>query len=423
MADAKNNQKGMATILVAIVLVVIVTLMVIFATRVGIFDQRMSANEVRYKEAFAIAEAGLDITSQRFATEFKRLYDGQTAATANSTLTTILTNSQFNVATEADGTVAEVNEPSFTSTIIATGVNFGGIPVYTIESVGIGGDGSATATLQRQFTMANVFNGSTPDVPIIVGGAVGTGGNFNVTANPNKGGPGVPVSIWAGGSVAISSSSATCHSEFYDGNNAQCSNPSGNSENISRGTNPATAVTAYDPAFPDVLPNDPNFPSDMFNFVFGLPRSDYQVKKAQAAANGQVVNSCADIISAGQSAGANGPLWWVTGPCDIQGNNIIGTESQPVILVIENNLFKMGGGKQTINGIVYLFDDDLAAGPSPSAQLGGSPEIVGSFISDIGGNAMQGSYSVVYNPVLNDSFNSNGNNYDFAYVPGSWRDF
>jgi len=59
----------------------------------------------------------------------------------------------------------------------------------------------------------------------------------------------------------------------------------------------------------------------------------------------------------------------------------------------------------------------------PSAQLGGTTEIVGSFISDVGGAAMQGSYSVVYDPNLVASFQANGSNYNFAYIPGSWRDF
>lgn len=55
-----RNQQGVATIVVTVVLLVVMTLMVLFASRVGVFDVRMAANEARYKEAFAMAEAGLD---------------------------------------------------------------------------------------------------------------------------------------------------------------------------------------------------------------------------------------------------------------------------------------------------------------------------------------------------------------------------
>lgn len=424
----QNKQQGMATIIVAIVILVVISIMVLFAARVGVFDQRMSANEARYKEAFAIAEAGLDYAAERFESEFTRLYDGSTNATSNATLTNILANSQFPNNTEIDGTAPEANEPYFTVSITDTGVSPTGsaINAYTVTSTGVGSDGTATATVQRQFSMAYVFGGAVPDVPIIVGGAVGTGGNFNIVGNPNGGGEGVPVSIWTGpnnSDVEATSSSATCHLEFYDGNNAQCSNPSGNDENISRGTNPATSISSYDPTYPDIIPNDPDFPDDLFNFIFGVPRDSWQTIETQTnveSNNTQVTTDCSAMVAAGTAAGQNFPIWWVNGNCSISGGPTIGSTDNPVILVVADGQLKVTGGAQ-INGVVFLFDKP--GGGSPSADLGGTTEIVGSFISDAGGSAMQGSYSVVYDPSVIDSFISNGNNYSFAWIPGSWRDF
>jgi len=413
-------QKGMATVFVAVVVLVIMTIMVLFAARVGVFDQRMAANEARYKEAFAIAEAGLNHASERFEAEFNRLYDGSTTASSAATLNTIVANSTIAANTEIDGTAPEANEPYYTATIVDSGNNFNGVPIFTVIGTGVGSDGTGTATVQRQFTMAHVFGGLVPDVPVIVGGAVGTGGNFNVVANPDGANEGVPVAIWSNDVIAASAASATCHAEFYDGNNAQCSNPSGNTENISRGTNPASDITVYDPAYPDLLPNDPNFPDDLFNFVFGVPLAEWQVKRNEAASNNQLVTDCSEIIALGADAGSEHPLWWVDGPCDITGGTL-GSVDAPIILVIEDNELK-GSGNAVINGIVYLFDNPDEAG-TPSAALTGTMEIVGSLISDVGGNAMDGSYSVVYDPNLVGSFVSNGNSYTFAWVPGSWRDF
>lgn len=60
---AKSNpkfQRGAAVLLVSVVLLIAVTLLIMFAARVGILDQRISGNEFRHKEAFSNAEAGLD---------------------------------------------------------------------------------------------------------------------------------------------------------------------------------------------------------------------------------------------------------------------------------------------------------------------------------------------------------------------------
>jgi len=398
--------------------------MVIYATRVGLQEQRISANDVRYKEAFAIADGGLDHSTQLFASEFQRLYDGTDPTTSTTTLATILTNSAVSNQALGGG--------SFTVTATDTGSLAGSIPIYTFQSVGTGADGTGTATIQRQLTMAYVFGGTAPDVPVIVGGAVGTGGNFNVVANPNGGGDGVPVSIWSSDTISASSSSATCHMEFYDGNNAQCSNPSGNQENITRGTNPATSIGTYDVTMPDVIPDETvsdggRFPDDLFNFVFGISRSDYLIKKNEAASNGQLVSDCSEIVTAGINAGDNHPLWWVEGDCQINGGtigDITSTPASPVILVIEDSEFGVSGNSQ-INGIVFLFDKDPAdVTESPTASMTGTTEINGSFISDVGGAAMSGSYSIVYNPNIIDAFSpANGNNFSFTYVPASWRDF
>jgi len=296
--NTKKYQQGLATVIVAIVLLVIMTVMVIFAARVGVFDVRMAANEARYKEALITAEAGLDYSTQRFSSEFTRLYDGTDAGTAGTTLATIANNAQVNTNTEPDGTAPEAGDPYFTVTVTNTGASYGGIPVYEFVSTGVGADGTGTATVRRQVTMANVFGGTVPDVPVIVGGAVGTGGNFNVVANPNGAGEGVPVSVWSSGDISGTNSSATCHFEFYDGNNAQCSNPSGNTENISMGGDLAalSPISSHDPTVPDLLPNDPNFPADIFAFIFGVPRAQWELKYAEADANLQAGNVLRNLM-------------------------------------------------------------------------------------------------------------------------------
>jgi hypothetical protein len=56
----RHRQKGGLTVFTAIMVLVILTLMIFYAVRVGLFSQRISANDVRQKTAFNAAEAGTE---------------------------------------------------------------------------------------------------------------------------------------------------------------------------------------------------------------------------------------------------------------------------------------------------------------------------------------------------------------------------
>jgi hypothetical protein len=64
---AGRYQSGVVTIFTAVMILVLLTLMVFFGMRVGVFEQRVSANEVRQKDAFHVAESGI-----HFGKEFLR---------------------------------------------------------------------------------------------------------------------------------------------------------------------------------------------------------------------------------------------------------------------------------------------------------------------------------------------------------------
>jgi hypothetical protein len=65
---AKNlhYQSGMVTIFTGILILVLLTLMMFFALRVGIFEQRVSANEMQQKRAFHAAESGIQHAKEYF---------------------------------------------------------------------------------------------------------------------------------------------------------------------------------------------------------------------------------------------------------------------------------------------------------------------------------------------------------------------
>ena len=390
-------QQGMATLIISIVVLVITTLMVFFAAKVGIFDFRMAANEARYKEAFATAEAGLDFAIQKFGDQFSNNFTGPTS------WATIINNSQVVNGRKADGTAAGAGEPSFGVIVTNTGALIGGVSVFHFQSTGLSADGSGTATVHREITMKKILGGSSPQVSIMAGGTVGTGGNFNIVANPNGGGNGIPVSIWTNSDVTMQGSSATCQMQDFSGNNAQCGSTLSSAGNIGS----------------DVLPNDSHFPSDIFRYMFGVARNDWETIYTMANSSHQVVPDCSGLNT---TSGQKFRLWWITGNCDISGK-VVGSLNDPVILVIDDHqLVDKANG--ILYGIPYVFDNPGNAA-IPSADFGGSPVINGALVTDIGGSAMQGSYSVVYNSTLLGNLTSENNsaNYGIAYIPGSWRDF
>ena len=409
MGNLSNNrfQQGMATLVITISVLIIITLMVIFATKVGIFDLRMAANEARYKEAFATAEGGLDFAIQKFEDQFRNDFS------RTASWTTIISNSQIANGTKMDGTTAGVGDSSFGVTVTDTGALIGGISVFHFQSTGLSADASGTATIHLEITMKKILGGAAPEVSVMAAGSVGTGGDFNIVANPNGAGNGIPVSIWTGGpspngNVTMQGSSATCQLQDFTGNNSTCSNPSG--EKLSSAGNIGL----------DILANDINFPNDVFQYMFGVARGDWETIYAMANSNSQVINDCSSL---NETSGKNFRLWWVVGNCDIS-NQIIGSHDDPVILVIDDQQLVDKGANGILYGIPYLFDNP-SSNTIPGTDFGGSPSIYGSLVSDVNGGALQGSYSVIYDATLlgNLTIDNNSANYGIAYIPGSWRDF
>ena len=54
------RQRGALTLFSAVLLLILMTLALFYASRVSIFETRLSANEVRSKQAFHAAEAAVD---------------------------------------------------------------------------------------------------------------------------------------------------------------------------------------------------------------------------------------------------------------------------------------------------------------------------------------------------------------------------
>ena len=54
-----SRQRGALTMLSAVLILILLTEMVLYAAQVGVFEQRKSGNELRQKQAFHAAEVGI----------------------------------------------------------------------------------------------------------------------------------------------------------------------------------------------------------------------------------------------------------------------------------------------------------------------------------------------------------------------------
>ena len=89
-------------------------------------------------------------------------------------------------------------------------------------------------------------------------GNIPLNGNFTVVANPNSAGKGVPVSVWSKITIDnLSGTAATCQLGEYLLAGDNCTGADVISSSAGKGA--------------DIVDNDPLFPSDVFQYVFGVP--------------------------------------------------------------------------------------------------------------------------------------------------------
>lgn len=454
----RASQGGMTTLFISVIVLIVVTLVVVYAAKVGMMDLRMSGNEYRYKEAFAVADGGLEYAVQQFAKSTTVQCVDETGAVSTTAVAAgepcppgtqssgqyiydpnkdrvadAIPNPFLNDKNISGGT-ASSDQPRFDATVTPT-VTASGVTAYTFVSIGESTDRTGTATVSQQIVIRHVIGGKSPDTPIIADGTIDIGGNMHVVPNPNGACPegsdknGCPASVWTHEEFGSGSSISSCHIEGFE--NGQCPNPSQDPlhSQITNASDEGEDIIESDPYTTDTPPG--NFPPDVFAYVFGVPYTQWATIKAIAEEDNQVIDADASDDDKYQdcdelSASSKGIIW-ADVDCTINGNGDIGSLENPVILVVKDSELKFGG-HPTIYGIVFVFDSTPGDGTNQATvDVGGGTEIRGAMMSNVswGGGPGTGTFAVVYDPdVLNNlSSNSDDSYSSVSSIPGSWRDF
>ncbi|SFR44357.1 hypothetical protein SAMN04488070_1073 [Pseudidiomarina maritima] len=362
------KQSGFATITITVLLLSVIILVTLYTARFKVQEQRITRNHASMQEAMMVADAAIEQIVMEVNAEKSNLDRTIAGVIGGAQYTATLSSTRFNDTIRGDVDIVDV--------------------VLTATSA----DTRATRTLRQQVAVLPMLR-SAPDTPVAIKGSMNVSGNFKVVANPNGGGDGVPLSIWTEGDVDINGSGSTCgQQEFTEGN---CSSQPF-SERGDHGV--------------DILDNDPNFPDDLLEYLFGVPEAQWQELRDSA---NQIVNGCDSIGPA--STG----LIWVVGDCAPSVN--IGSLENPVALVIQDGSLAINGNTE-VNGLVFSFrtPGNLA---THELKLNGGATINGAVMANFDPTLSNGTLVVRYHEEVLTNLISNDAFKRVLRVGGSWRDF
>jgi Tfp pilus assembly protein PilX len=372
-------QQGFATLTVALMISFLATFMTLYAARVGVMAQRISANEFRAEEAFAAAEAGVEEGIAYLRGNRKQI-DSWSWTSCSNEIIPPCGNGTENV---YDGSWKYRSDTG--NYFLRYYIDGTATSVFSVVAKGKSADGSGHAFV-RQGVYFYPFKANIPDAPLMAGGTIGGTGNFSVVANPNGRGVGGSLSAWARGDITIAGSASTTLSDKNLENTDILDKDEG------KGVNPDTT----------------NFPDDIFEYLFGIPNTEWQAVKDEAT----VLASC------GALNGSSSGLYWTKGNCAPSNN--IGSPGAPVLLVVQDGALTVHSNLE-IYGLIFAFSS------SPDVQLSvdlnGTSTIHGAVVSnqniDFGG----GNFKMLFDSTVLGNLYSNVGGRGLGLIPGSWADY
>jgi len=418
----KNNQQGAATLLTAIVLLVCITLVILMTSKTVLVETQITADNYRTSQATAAASAAMNQGIAYFM-QGGMDQDG-TLGTIDFSVGSVLsitlatTTAQFyfeNRATydhdnDAGAATPEINNPCDSSPSTFNGTN---MTKGMVIAQGWSDDGIATRTISQCLTTFNIFNGGRgPQQPFVSRQSVGIAGNARIINRYSNS------SIWSGGSLGVAGASfgtylrpsGTLISD-YDKSELDDADETLDTQEVSD-RDSGTGI--------DVITNDPTLgnktPAQLFEMFFEPSKSNLR----------NLAINVDQQFDPGDSLAATPPLTgvvWVgaeggtpsTTDTTIGGTDILGSSSNPVILIVNGDL-KMTGG--TVYGVIYVMGE---------LTVTGNPIIKGSLISESGDSSGAGTLNLVYVPYGDGSDNGSGSTPFItgtgAVLTGSWKDW
>lgn len=406
-----DRQLGFGTLVMSFVLLIVAVLIVYYSAATAINEQRLAANQVRTKQAFAAAQAGLDhaLDYMKYG-GIDRNNDGVADTITNLTLGTTNGPAKYRVSYCDTGSTPP---PCPTTPAALTCTAPSSLTRVLVFSCGWSDDDSAIQKVTQVISgTPGTPSGGTPPVPLISLG----------TANLLVGGASIlnyfnDLTSWSGATFLGQSNTGKTFvrdtstnptpSPTFDyrnvGNSPGCNNPPSGYVCSTQGSDIGH----------DVIEGDPNLASltsdALFQASFGTTKANYRdyVAAWRVDLTGTLANPNSTNVSS--LNGKSDMALWVQGNASIDGT--IGTATKPVILIVDGNLSL--GANAVINGLVFV---------SGNLSANGTPTVYGSIT--VGGSAnTTGNMKVVFDPFPSKGSNPYATIGAPTRVPGSWKDW
>lgn len=180
-------QRGAATLVTAIALLILVTMAVMFSANVGIMETKTTANEYRALQAQLSAQAGIDFALANLST-----FDLQEPANSSITNFSEIDANSVQITTTPVNFDATISTGTYEVTIDKTDLS-----TLEITSTGYSGDGSANSVLKQKLEFAPALP---PDIENFMQAPVIASDNVEIKlSNINQGT--LPAIVLAGGEV------------------------------------------------------------------------------------------------------------------------------------------------------------------------------------------------------------------------------
>lgn len=380
------KQRGNSVLLMTLLLLTICVVVSLYSATSFITKQKLAANDYNLAQAFAAAQAGLDL--------------GTVYLQANTTAIVKDSNNDGLIDTYTSPTTTQVTQSDGSRyNITYSNPNAGNLAIIQIAAQGTSRDGSTSITLTHQVQVggSGMLIAQPSALNILRGSNIGGSTLItNTPANPTATANNQYLTIRSGGSTSLSGSAKT--TALVSDANANYSTMGSSANNLKA----------------DIIQNYSGYRSgdgeQFFQSIFGVPKATIQ-----QAADLTITNTRSTNISASLN-GVQGKVIWVNqsgGPATINGRTTIGSPTNPVILIISTNSNLNISGRVKLYGLLYVMGDWSNNGSGNSA-IQGSLAVEGNYNTN-------GGLNIGYDATVFNQFGRN--NTSFARIPGSWRDY
>ena len=393
-----RNQKGAATIAMAIILLILISIAVFTVNGSVVRETKVINSGVRSQQAFEAAEAGLAAATDYFKEDWDR---------DNDEIIDPVYDTDGDGIGDINSAVVGTGRVEITTTDVSSGI----MKMIRVESTGFSDDSTATRTVTQIVSKPDPTP-NLPDNPLTTRISIDVDGSATVL-NPEGN-----TNIWSGGEADIFSNNsvATEIADPQDPDYPDCMETP-----LTCNTIPSSNQLN---AGSDILAKDSRLQNssedDLFLYYFGLPKSVYRDYIVTLETTGATANSDAQY--------ATEEIIWIDGDVNLENTTTIGwsvnvTAGSPCpdsplrtsILIIDGNATMSG---TTLFGMVYVTGNAIIA---DSTDIHGAL-VVGNnlIVQETSTTGTAGSLDLVYNSDVLRSARRSGS---MLPVAGSWKDF